>query len=140
MKDDFDGDYLAVLDKNYKRSGGGNIASETGIVSNWAQNRIRVFAYTVRRQCGFLNVVCRDIDRTGLETRTLDIRIGDQAFNLRGENGNFLVSPELAAALYNVPPGKAKIRITLEGSGGTINNDIGEETVKAWKVVYKPSK
>jgi hypothetical protein len=136
VKDDFDGDYLAVLDKNYQRNGTG---SETGIISNWSQNYIRVFAYSLKRQCGLFNVVCREIDRKGLETGALDVRVGEQVFNLSGKNGNYSISPELATALRNAPTGKAKIRVTLEGSGGTLTNDIGEKTVEAWKAVYKPS-
>ncbi|BAU12527.1 hypothetical protein LEP3755_30570 [Leptolyngbya sp. NIES-3755] len=136
VKDDFDGDYVAVFDKNYQKDSTG---SEAGIISNWSQNQIRVYAYGIRRQCGLFNLVCKELERKDLETGDLSIRVGEQVFKLVGKNGNYPMNPELATALRNAPSGKAKIRVTLEGSGSTITNDIGEKTVEAWKIVYKPS-
>ena len=45
--------------------------------------------------------------------------------------------PKLAIALRNAPPGKAITRISLEGSGNQIVNDIGAGTTEAWRVVYQ---
>lgn len=133
IKDDFDGDYLAVLDRNFS----GSVfwaGQESGVVSNWSQRYIRVIAYKVTQSCGLFS--CGDNEMV-LETKTLDIKVGDKVFKLTGENGNFPVSEELATALRNAPFGEAKIRITLEESGATIDSDIGKDTVKAWKTVYQ---
>jgi hypothetical protein len=133
VRDEFDGDYLAVFDINYSGStilGG----QESGVISNWSPQYIRVFAYTIEKQCGWFSCSKNKITR---ETKSLEVKINDQVFKINGDNGNFAVSNELAMALKNAPPGQAKIRITLEESGASITNDIGEGTVKAWKTVYQ---
>ncbi|WP_038026184.1 hypothetical protein [Synechococcus sp. PCC 7336] len=132
VRDDFDGDYLAVLDRNYDGSlTWGN--KDAGVISNWSRNYIRVVAYTRERQCGFWSC---NTNETVQETSRLRVKVGDTVYNLEGVNGNFPVSEELAAALRNAPPGEAKIRISIEGSGASIDNDIGLDTVEAWRVVY----
>lgn len=47
------------------------------------------------------------------------------------------VSPELATALANAPPGKIMIRLVWN-DGKTKDTEIGKDTVKAWKTVFQP--
>lgn len=132
IKDPFDGDYLAVLDRNYSD----NILNgdKSGVISNWSRNYIRTYVYQENQTCGFFTCSSRS---TTAEAKTLEIKVGDQVFRLKGEDGNFPVNSELATALRNAPLGEAVMRITLEGSGATIVNDIGSKTVQAWKTVYQ---
>jgi hypothetical protein len=48
------------------------------------------------------------------------------------------VSPELAAALSQAPDGNVRIRLEWD-NGDTTDMEIGRETVKAWKTVFKPN-
>jgi hypothetical protein len=61
--------------------------------------------------------------------------VGDRVFRVSGQNSTFSVSDELANALQNAPAGNVRIRLTTD-SGGTIDSEIGKETVKAWRTVY----
>jgi hypothetical protein len=103
---------------------------ESGIISIWSQQKIRVFYYYREHTDG-------KIIMTIHEAEALGIKVGERVFKLTGEDGNFVVTDELATALRNAPPGGVKIRITLEESGGDMDSDIGEDTVKAWKTVYQ---
>ncbi len=49
------------------------------------------------------------------------------------ENG--VVSPELAAALKNAPPGNLTIRLVWD-NGATTDMAIGKGTVEAWKTIF----
>lgn len=129
MKDDFDGDKLAVMDRN-KTGGMFFFGKESGIVSMWAENQIRVYQY-FREQKDMITD-----EWIVKEASTLSIKIGEEVFRLDGKNGNFKVEDDLAQALANAPEGKSKIKITFEDDGGDVVNDIGEGTVKAWKIVY----
>lgn len=135
INDPFDGDYLAVLDKNFSgnlRFGG----QQEGVITNWSEDYIRVYAYLVTKPCSGIDLFCPP-STTVRETSGLEIKVGDEVFRLEGADGNFPVSAELAAALRNAPPGEALTRITLEGSGGQIVNDIGAGTTEAWHTVYQ---
>lgn len=132
VRDDFDGDYLAVFDKNYQKNFFGE--SEHGIVSNWSRNQLRVFAYDSFKICSgfFCN---RKVEMR--ETETVAIKAGDEIFRLEGKDGNYPISEELAAALRDAPPGETKIKVKLEGRGESITSDIGKNTVAAWETVYQ---
>lgn len=133
VRDAFDGDYLAVIDKNFS----GNLRFgqyQEGVITNWSEDYIRVFAYATQRICGAWR--CRDVSESR-ETNRMEVKIGDEVFRMEGENGNFPVSSELAAALRNAPAGQAIMRISLEGLGSEIVNDIGAGTVEAWRIVYQ---
>lgn len=135
VKDPFDGEYLTVFDHNFRYG--------SGVITNWSRNCIRTVVYQNIRYYGgyFGSIPYYDGFSGGIQTitaqaKTLEIKLGDQIFQLKGEDGNFPVDNKLAAALRDAPPGKAIIRITLEGSGASIVSDIGTKTVKAWKSVY----
>lgn len=134
VQDDFEGEQLAVFDRNKS----GNITwlgKESGIVSMWTQKNIRVFYYLREATKSII-----EPDKfTIKEAETLGIKVGDKIFKLEGNNGNFAMTEELANALANAPEGETKIRLTLEGSGENITNNIGEDTVESWKTVYSQS-
>jgi len=132
VQDDFDGNYLAVFDRNFIRTP----TQEQAVISNWSRNYIRVYVYNKTRQCGTFALVCRTTRTETLEARSLDIKIGDKLFNLTGSNGNFPVGDDLAQALAAAPVGETRVRVSLEESGAVITSDIGAKTVDAWKTVY----
>jgi len=135
IRDPFDGDYLAVIDKNFS----GNLSlggRQDGIITNWSEDYIRVFAYSIQKPCSGINLFCPP-STTVRETSGLEIKIGDEVFRLEGNEGNFPVSAELAEALRNSPPGPAITRVTFEGSGNQVVNDIGAGTTEAWHIVYQ---
>jgi hypothetical protein len=132
VRDDFDGDYLAVFDRNYQ--GNSFLTNrETGIVSNWSRNTLRIYAYDLIK-CSKL--FCKDIVAIR-ETSKVVAKVGKQVFRMEGENGNYPISPELAFALKNAPAGESKIKIQFEGSGADVVSDIGAGTVTSWKTVYQ---
>jgi hypothetical protein len=135
VNDPFDGNYLAVIDKNFS----GNLSFvgwQSGVLTNWSERYIRVYAYLIEKPCPGINWVCPPTT-TVRETNSLEIKVGDAVFRLEGSNGNFPVTPELADALRDAPPGPALTRIVLEGSGEPIVNEIGAGTTEAWHVVYQ---
>jgi hypothetical protein len=132
VRDDFDGDYLAVFDHNFDD----HRRTEDGVISNWSRDYIRVFVYHKQRRCGVIPVFCETRSTDTFEANKLQIKVGDRTFTIEGDNGNFPVSEEIAVALANAPVGSTRIRIALEESGAAITNDIGEKTVAAWRVVY----
>lgn len=135
INDPFDGNYLAVIDKNFS----GRITLGTyqeGVITNWSENYIRVYAYAIQKPCSGLSFFCPPTV-TVRETSSFEVKVGDEVFSLEGTNGNFPVTAELAIALRNAPPGKALTRISLEGSGSQIVNDIGSGTTEAWRTVYQ---
>lgn len=135
VRDPFDGDYLAVIDKNFL----GNLrvsGRQEGIVTNWSENYIRVFAYSIQKPCSGIDLFCPP-STTVKETSGLEIKIGDEVFRLEGNDGNFPVSAELAEALRNAPPGPAITRVTFEDSGAQTMNEIGAGTTEAWHTVYQ---
>jgi hypothetical protein len=132
VQDDFDGNYLAVFDRNFTRTP----TQEQAVVSNWSRKYIRVYVYNNTRQCGAFALVCRITRTETFEAKSLDIRIGDKLFKLTGSDGNFPVDDELAQALAQAPVGETRVRVSLEESGAVITSDIGAKTVDAWKTVY----
>ena len=69
---------------------------------------------------------------------SLGIKNKDGYLIVNGCEGVFEVNKELADALknYELVNGKAFVLLSSEGSTGLRINEIGPETVKAWKVVY----
>lgn len=135
VKDPFDGEYLAVFDRNYRDG--------AGVLTNWSRNCIRTVVYeNIPYYSGYFGIFPYSNGPFGrvlsitAEAKTLEIKLGNRIFQLNGKDGNFAVDNELATALRDAPSGKAIIRITLEGSGASIVSDIGEKTVKAWKSLY----
>ena len=130
VKDEFDGNYLAVFDKNYQPRL--FTTTEDGIISNWSRKYLRIYAYHLQ-DCG--RIFCQR-RLTTREASYVEIKAGNQILRISGKNGNFPLTEEAAYALKNTPEGDTKIKLTFEGSGGAIVNNIGSGTVKAWKTVY----
>jgi hypothetical protein len=130
VKDDFDGNYLAVFDKNHQTHLFAD--TEDGVISNWSRKYLRIYVYHMGRCYG---IFCQRRVITK-EAGDVEIKAGNQIFRINGKNGNFPLTEEVAYALKNTPDGETKIRLTLVDRGEAIVNNIGAGTVKAWKTVY----
>jgi hypothetical protein len=133
VRDDFEGDYLAVIDRNYQIDALSDY--ETGIITNWSRHMLRIYSYDSIKKCSFL--FCDKKKVASREANKVTIKAGAAIFRIEGENGNFKISEELAMALRNAPAGDTKIKVQFEGSGVEVVNDIGKGTVQAWNTVYQ---
>ncbi|MBE9190853.1 hypothetical protein IQ230_10900 [Gloeocapsopsis crepidinum LEGE 06123] len=68
-------------------------------------------------------------------TVRLLVRIGEQVYQLDGNNSTFAVNPTVANALKTAPIENVSIRLVTE-SGETIDSEIGKGTVEAWREIY----
>lgn len=66
----------------------------------------------------------------------LEVQLGQQVFQLTGQDNQFPVSQELAATLRAAAPGQAQIRLANQ-DGKLENHLIGYSTIKAWQVIYQ---
>ncbi len=139
VDDDFDGKYLAVLERQRKRNKGLNIGAEAGIISEWSKTKIKVnFYYSVQQLFGKPRMSIGYAER-------IDLRVGDSVFKLEGNNGIFKITDEMAEAFANAPYEPVKLKMypsEHEGNEyftafGEVILDIKKETVDAWKVVYE---
>jgi hypothetical protein len=134
INDEFEGNYLAVFDKNYHDDiWSGN---KRGIISNWSRKYLRIYSYYSPRCRGLFCTRPIIIN----ETDNVTIKAGNQIFRIEGQDGNFNLTDEVAYALKHAPPGQAKIKVLFKGSGREVVNDIGRGTVDAWKIVYQDAK
>ncbi len=141
VTDPFEGDYLAVFDRNYFYRQLLNDRTRTEVVSLWSRKSIRFLLADRDRNCfsgrsfytSSLSSVC-DSNNTR-EAIELFIKVGEQVFRLEGQNSIFAVSDDLALALQNSPVGNINIRLVTR-SGETVDSEIGKGTVKAWKTIY----
>lgn len=139
--DPFEGDYLAVFDRNYFYRRFLNESTRTEVVSLWSRKSIRFLLADRDHNCfsghsfytNSLSSVC-DSNNTR-EAIELFIKVGEQVFRLEGQNSIFAVSDDLALALQNSPIGNINIRLVTR-SGETVDSEIGKGTVKAWKAFY----
>jgi hypothetical protein len=133
-EDDFDGQYLAVFDREKK----GLFGAEAGIISEWSQKQIKVnFYYSVKQLFGGARV------SVGY-AKNISLKVGDSVFKLESNNGFYTVTDEMAKAFANAPNEPVKMRISpFENDGNeymtafedtTIELDM--ETINAWKTVY----
>jgi hypothetical protein len=130
VKDEFDGNYLAVLDKNFNDNFWNGYKS--GIISNWSRKYLRIYSYVSPPCHGYF---CqRQIHIR--ESNRVSIKAGEKIFKLEGKNGVFGLTDEIAYALKTLDTKTTRIKVMFENSGDEIVNDIGEGTVKAWKTVY----
>ncbi len=132
VNDDFDGTYLAVFDRNFQIDGGfmgmGG-TGEHGFASNWSAKMVRAYYYT--KTSG---------GNTIREVSSLSIKVGNKIYKLKGQKGNFAVTPELAYALKTAPLDVAMIRAEFADSGLPYSSDIGTGTVTAWRTIYQQAK
>jgi len=116
IKDPYEGDYLAIFDRNDIQF---NPTLSNQVISVWTRQKV--------------NFVLR-YEETIIR---LYLKLGDHLFILEGKNNVFEINDELAMELANALSNKrVTIRLVLD-NGIKINSDIGEETVKAWNVLYQ---
>ena len=121
------GETLAVFDRNYNKT--------FRVASFFGRSEIRISEQSIfqGRLGGRSTTGSNDV--TALALLTND----DSYVVVNGCDGVFDVNKTVANALADYPiiNGKAFIMISSYGSTGLRINEIGKETVKAWKTVYK---
>ncbi|PSB52441.1 hypothetical protein [Chamaesiphon polymorphus] len=130
MVDEFEGNYLAVFDKNFQDSFW--TGEKSGIVSNWSRKYLRIYSYYSRPCDGLF---CQRVNIIN-QASHVTIKVRDNVFRLEGKAGNFNLTEALAYALKTSPSGRTRIKVMFEDYGREVINDIGEGTVQAWKTVY----
>lgn len=131
IKDDFDGDYIAVMDRNYSSNSTGNI--EIGIVTNWSAKKVRMYLYQSFQSCPICSKAIYEMP----PTNKLSVKAGDKIFNLTSEDGVFDISSEMALALRNATPGNVKLKTDILMLGKPDVSDIGPQTIEMWKTIYQ---
>lgn len=121
LEDPVIGERVGVLDRNY-------IPNASRIHTGWFRNLIIAEGIDYNPQLGVTRRYEFDV---------MMIPSGDSYYVLRGCDGRFPVTEELANALRTQPPGKnVFIKLYAEGFGGGILNQIGAGTVKEWGKIY----
>ncbi|MBD2066399.1 hypothetical protein H6F93_02460 [Leptolyngbya sp. FACHB-671] len=144
INDPFEGNFVGVFDRNYFYGRFLNTTTRIEVQSLWSPESVRFLLVTRDRDClsqpfhyGLSSDLgCSEFNNARNITE-LFIRINDQVFQVSGQNSTFPVSSELAQALQTAPQGNVSIRLVTE-SGETIDSEIGQETVEAWRTVYTP--
>ena len=123
FKDPVTGPFVGVLDQNFVPGG-------SKVSSLWGRQSIAIAGYWFFVKAGVGSFIPFEAD-------ILWIPDGDSFLVVKGCNGRFTVTPEIANALRNQPSGKnAYIRFSTEGTGSAVLSEIGKVTVDAWKKVY----
>lgn len=144
VNDPFEGTFVGVFDRNYFYDRFLNTAARIEVQSLWKPQAVRFLLVTRDRDClsqPFHYGLSTDLGCSNFNNARniieLFIKINDQVFQVAGQNSTFSVSDELAQALQTAPEGNVSIRLVTE-SGETIDSEIGQETVEAWRTVYTP--
>ena len=121
------GESVAVKDQNF-------IPGGSKVSSVWARDSIRLGGYWVfNHTVGFTTFY----DMYPFEANILWIPDGDNFLVVKGCNGVFKVTKDIAAALLKADDTKnSYIRFSTEGTGSAHLSEIGKETVLSWKKVY----
>ncbi|MBO8221288.1 hypothetical protein [Prochlorococcus marinus] len=121
------GETLAVFDRNYNKT--------FRVASFFGRSEIRISEQSIfqGRLGGRSTTGSNDVTSLGLLTNDGSYIV------VNGCDGVFDVNKIVANSLADYPiiNGKAFIMISSYGSTGLRINEIGKETVKAWKTVYK---
>lgn len=142
VNDPFEGDFLAVFDRNYFPSRFLQ-AERVDVVSLWSRQTIRVLLAARNRNCiidvydSIWGHACAEIG-VAQKVSQLLVRVGDRVFRLENKDGTFPVSADLATALQTAPEGNVNIRLITE-RGETVDSLIGKDTVRSWRTVYANS-
>jgi hypothetical protein len=144
VDDPFEGSFIGVFDRNYFYDRLLNTTARIEVQSLWSPESVRFLLVTRDRDClnqplhyGFSSDLgCSEFNNTR-NLIELFIKIQDQVFQVTGQNSTFPISDELAQALQTAPEDNVSIRLVTE-SGETIDSEIGQGTVAAWKTVYLP--
>ena len=140
IDDPFEGSFVGVFDRHSFHEQFLNTDARIEVQSLWSRDFIRVLSVVRDRDC--LNQPIGIIGSRGCtefndarNITELFIKIEDEVFQVSGQSNTFAVSDELATALQNAPEMNISIRLVTD-SGETIDSEIGEATVEAWKTVY----
>ena len=116
---------IGVFDRNYNRF--------FRVASFFGRNSIRVRLETVGE-----GAFGKRVTTSSQSIQSFGIKNKDGYIVVNGCDGVFNVNKQIADALanYQLVNGKAFILLSNDGSTGLRINEIGPETVKAWKVIY----
>jgi hypothetical protein len=128
LNDPVTGQSVGVLDQNF-------IPGGSKVSSAWTRYNVRIGGYwLIRSGGGFSTPIGTFIP---FEADILWISDGSSFLVVKGCNGHFTITKEIAEALRSYPSGKnGYIRFSTEGTGSFILSEIGKDTVAAWKKVY----
>lgn len=128
LNDPVTGQSVGVLDQNF-------IPGGSKVSSSWGRYGVAIGGYwLIISGGGFSEKIGTFIP---FEADILWISDGNSFLVIKGCNGRFTVTSEVAAALRNYPSGKnGYIRFSAEGTGSAVLSEIGKDTVEAWKKVY----
>jgi hypothetical protein len=142
VNDPFEGNFIGVFDRHYFYDRLLNTSARIEMQSLWSSQSVRFLLFTRDRDCSSgsffygvpANSSCSYINNSR-NVIELFVRVNDQVFQVSGQNSIFPVSGQLAQALQAAPNGNISIRLITE-SGETIDSEIGQKTVEAWRTVY----
>jgi hypothetical protein len=125
LKNPVTGTTIGVFDRNYNRT--------FRVASFFGRNTIRVRLETVKE-----GAFGRRITAGSESIQSFGIKNKEGYLVANGCDGVFAVNKQIAEALanYQLVNGKAFVLLSNDGSTGLRINEIGRETVKAWKVIY----
>lgn len=158
--DPFEGNFVAVFDRNDISSRDLGYSGPGKLVTLWRRESVRVLLITQQGGCSvaysdsflyrygafpyrhvyrlfpdeFYAPVCYGIN-TAQPIRKVLIKAGQSLVELEGTNNVFSINAQAAASLKNAPIQNADIRLVLAG-GETVDSKIGKQTVAAWKTIY----
>ncbi len=144
INDPFEGNFIGVFDRNYFFDRFLNTTARIEVQSLWSSQSVRFLLVTRDRDClsqplqyGLSSDLgCSEFNNARNIVELL-IKINDQVFRIAGQNSTFPVNDELAQALQSAPEDNVSIRLVTE-NGETIDSEIGQRTVEAWRTVYTP--
>jgi hypothetical protein len=125
LKNPVTGQTIGVFDRNYNKT--------FRVASFFGRNIIRVRLETVEEKS-----FGRRITVGSEKIQSFGIKNKNGYIIANGCDGVFTVNKQIADALanYDLVNGKAFVLLSNDGSTGLRINEIGPETVKAWKTVY----
>lgn len=140
INDPFEGSFVGVFDRHSFFGSLFNTNVRIEVQSLWTRDSIRILSIIRDRDCVSLPTRVATSSRCSEFNNSqniiqLFIKVGDEVLEITGQSSTFSVSDSVAAALQNAPDETISIRLVSE-SGESIDSEIGEETVKAWKTVY----
>ena len=134
IEDDFDGDYLAVLDKEKSEGGMGY---KKGAFSEWSKNQVKAYYYSqVKGMFGSVS------STAVVPAKTMTVKIGASKFDLKGTDGVFTITPEVVKAMKDNPDSIPKLKITPQENNSMFGfsemvYEVGEDTLDAWDYIYQ---
>lgn len=140
IDDPFEGSFIGVFDRHSFFDRFLNTNARIEVQSLWSQEFIRVLSVVRDRDClgqsiGVVPDQSCTVFNSSRNITELFIKIDGEVFQVAGQSSTFPVSNELAKALQNAPETNIDIRLVTD-SGETIDSQIGQGTVEAWKTVY----